>query len=204
MEGLQVELGTSTKKKRTGISQAKFGAILTITALAFGSAPAIIGSTIGIMTSTPGDGGGWGLMVFMLTLITGPIGAVVALIGLVIMLTGIVRVMRVKIPAEGNPNREENLGERASAFALLAIPLLILQTILNFVLGSMKLGQAMLVSIVLSSALVTTTSAFAIYYGIKSQDQKVRLFVSIAASMSIVLAVGLGLFYWVTFSATNA
>ena len=195
---------TAAKKKRTGISQAKFGAILTITALALGSAPAIIGSTIGIMTSTPGDGGGWGLMVFMLTLITGPIGAVVALIGLVIMLTGIVRVMRVKIPAEGNPNREENLGERASAFALLAIPLLILQTILNFVLGSMKLGQAMLVPIVLSSALVITTSAFAIYYGIKSQDQKVRLLVSIAASISIVLAVGLGLFYWETFSVTNA
>jgi len=195
---------TAAKKKRTGISQAKFGAIITITALALGSAPAIIGSTIGIMTSTPGDGGGWGLMVFMLTLITGPIGAVVALIGLVIMLTGIVRVMRVKIPAEGNPNREENLGERASAFALLAIPLLILQTILNFVLGSMKLGQAMLVPIVLSSALVITTSAFAIYYGIKSQDQKVRLLVSIAASISIVLAVGLGLFYWETFSVTNA
>jgi hypothetical protein len=195
---------TATKKKRTGISQAKFGAILTITALALGSAPAIIGSTIGVMTSTPGDGGGWGLMVFMLTLITGPIGAVIALIGLVIMLTGIVRVMRVKIPAEGNPNREENLGERASAFALLAIPLLIFQTILNFVLGSMKLGQAMLVPIVLSSALVITTSALAIYYGIKSQDQKVRLFVSIAASMATLLAVGLGLFYWVTFSATNA
>jgi hypothetical protein len=195
---------TAAKKKRTGISQAKFGAILTITALALGSAPAIIGSTIGIMTSTPGDGGGWGLIVFMLTLITGPIGAVVALIGLVIMLTGIVRVMRVKIPAEGNPNREENLGERASAFALLAIPLLILQTILNFVLGSMKLGQAMLVPIVLSSALVITTSALAIYYGIKSQDQKVRLFVYIAASMATLLAVGLGLFYWVTFSATNA
>jgi MFS family permease len=195
---------TATKKKRTGSSQAKFGAILTITALALGSAPAIIGSTIGVMTSTPGDGGGWGLMVFMLTLITGPIGAVIALIGLVIMLTGIVRVMRVKIPAEGNSNREENLGERASAFALLAIPLLIFQTILNFVLGSMKLGQAMLVPIVLSSALVITTSAFAIYYGIKSQDQKVRLLVSIAASMSIVLAVGLGLFYWETFSVTNA
>jgi MFS family permease len=192
------------KKKRTGIAQAKFGAILTITALALGSAPAIIGSTIGVMTSTPGDGGGWGLMVFMLTLITGPIGAVVALIGLVIMLTGIVRVMRVKIPAEGNPNREENLGEQASAFALLAIPLLILQTILNFVLGSMKLGQAMLVPIVLSSALVITTSAFSIYYGIKSQDQKVRLLVSIAASISILLAVGLGLFYWETFSVTNA
>ena len=195
---------TATKTKRTGISQAKFGAILTITALALGSAPAIVGSTIGIMTSTPGDGGGWGLMVFMLTLITGPIGAVVALIGLVIMLTGIVRVMRVKIPAEGNPNREENLGERASAFALLAIPLLILQTILNFVLGSMKLGQAMLVPIVLSSALVITTSAFAIYYGIKSQDQKVRLLVSIAASISILLAVGLGLFYWETFTVTIA
>jgi MFS family permease len=192
------------KKKRTGTAQAKFGAILTITALALGSAPAIIGSTIGVMASTPGDGGGWGLMVFMLTLITGPIGAVVALIGLVIMLTGIVRVMRVKIPAEGNPNREENLGEQASAFALLAIPLLILQTILNFVLGSMKLGQAMLVPIVLSSALVITTSAFAIYYGIKSQDQKVRLLVSIAASISILLAVGLGLFYWETFSVTNA
>jgi len=156
------------------------------------------------MTSTPGDGGGWGLIVFMLTLITGPIGAVVALIGLVIMLTGVVRVMRVKIPAEENPNREENLGERAIALALLAIPLLILQTILNFVLGSMKLGQAMLVPIVLSSALVITTSAFAIYYGIKSQDQKVRLLVSIAASISIVLAVGLGLFYWETFSVTNA
>jgi len=156
------------------------------------------------MTSTPGDGGGWGLIVFMLTLITGPIGAVVALIGLVIMLTGVVRVMRVKIPAEGTSNREENLGERASAFALLTIPLLILQTILNFVLGSMKLGQAMLVPIVISSALVITTSAFAIYYGIKSKKQKLRLFVSMAALMSIVLAVGLGLFYWETFSFTNA
>jgi MFS family permease len=195
---------TPDKTKRTGISQARFGSILTISALAFGAAPAIIGSTIGVMTSTPGDGGGWGLIVFMLTIITGPIGAVVALIGLVKMLTGIVRVMRVKISAEGNPNREEDLGERAIAFALLAIPLLILQTVLNFVLGNMKLGAAMLVPIVLSSALVITTSAFAVYYGIKSKKQKVRLFVSIAAGMSIALAVGLGLFWWVTFSTTNA
>jgi uncharacterized membrane protein YfcA len=100
-----VTANTSTKKKRTAISQAKYGAILTLIALAFGSAPAIVGSTIGVLTSTPGDGGGWGLIVFMLTLITGPIGAVVALIGLVIMLTGFVRVIRARIPAEGDPKR---------------------------------------------------------------------------------------------------
>lgn len=190
---------TSTKKKRTAISQAKFGAILTLIALAFGSAPAIVGSTIGVMTSTPGDGGGWGLIVFMLTLITGPIGAVVALIGLVIMLTGFVRVIRARIPAEGDPKRGEVLGERAVAFALLSIPLLIVQTVLNFVLGHRNLGQGILVPIVLSSALVVTTSAVAIYYGIKSQQQKLRLYVSIAASLSILLAVGLGVFWYVTF-----
>jgi MFS family permease len=195
---------TAAKKKRTGISQAKFGAILTITALAFGSAPAIVGSTIGLMTSTPGDGGGWGLMVFMLTLITGPIGAIVALIGLVIMLTGIVRVIRAKLPAESDSNREKILGERAVAFALLSIPLLILQTILNFVLGSMKLGASILVPIVLSSTVVITTSVVAIHYGIKSQQQKLRLYVSIAASMSILLAIGLGIFWYVTFSITKA
>jgi len=194
-----VTANKSTKKKRTAISQAKFGAILTLIALAFGSAPAIVGSTIGVLTSTPGDGGGWGLIVFMLTLITGPIGAVVALIGLVIMLTGFVRVIRARIPAEGDPKRGEVLGERAVAFALLSIPLLIVQTVLNFVLGHRNLGQGMLVPIVLSSALVVTTSAVAIYYGIKSLQQKRRLYVSIVASFSILLAVGLGVFWYVTF-----
>ena len=53
--------------------------------------------------------------------------------------------------------------------------------------------------IVLSSALIVTTSAVAIYYGIKSQQQKLRLYVSIAASLSILLAVGLGVFWYVTF-----
>jgi hypothetical protein len=195
-----VETGTATKRKRTEISRAKFGAILTIIALAFGSAPAIIGSTIGLMTSTPGDGGGWGLVVFMLTLITGPIGALVALIGLSIMLTGIVRVIRAKLPAEGDSNRVKILGERAVAFALLSIPLLIAQTILNFVLGHRNLGQGILVPIVLSSSLVVITSTWAIHYGIKSQQQKLRLYVSAAASFSILLAVGLGVFWYLTFS----
>jgi MFS family permease len=204
MEGASTDEKYSDKEKRTGISQAKFGAILTITALAFGSAPAIVGSTIGIMTSTPGDGGGWGLMVFMLTLITGPIGAVVALIGLVIMLTGVVRVIRAKLPAESDSNREKILGERAVAFALLSIPLLLFQTILNSVLASMNLGPVIVVPIVLSISLVALTSAFAIHYGIKSQQQKLRLYVSVAASMSILLAVGLGMFWYVTFSVTKA
>ena len=86
-------MANTAKKKRTAISQAKFGAILTLIALAFGSAPAIIGYVMALMTSTPGDGGGWGLMIFMLTVITGPIGAVVAVIGLVKLLTGFVRVI---------------------------------------------------------------------------------------------------------------
>jgi len=195
-----VTVNTSTKKKRTAISQAKFGAILTLIALAFGSAPAIVGSTIGVLTSTPGDGGGWGLIVFMLTLITGPIGAVVALIGLVIMLTGFVRVIRAQIPAEGDPKRGEVLGERAVAFALLSIPLLIAQTVLNFVLGHRNLGQGILVPIVLSSALVVTTSAVAIYYGAQSQQQKLRRYISTAASFSMLLVVGLGVFWYLTFT----
>jgi hypothetical protein len=188
-----------TKKKRTAISQSKFGAILTLIAIAFGSAPAIIGYVIALMTSTPGDGGGWGLMVFMLTIITGPIGAVVALIGLVILLTGFVRVIRTPIPAEGAPERGEALGERAIAFALLSIPFLVVQTVVNFSFGHMNLGQGILVPIVVSTALVVTASAFAIRYGIQSQQQKLRLYVFRGASFSMLLAVGLGVFWYVTF-----
>jgi MFS family permease len=190
----------TAKKKRTPISQAKFGAILTLIAIALGSAPAIIGYVMALLTSTPGDGGGWGLMVFMLTIITGPIGAVVALVGLVILLTGFVRVIRTPLPAEGDAKREEVLGERAIAFALLSIPLLIVQTVANFVLGHMNLGQGILVPIVISTALVVTTAVVAIRYGVQSQRQKLRLYVFRVASFLILLAVGLGVFWYVTFT----
>ena len=188
------------KKKRTAISQAKFGAILTLIALAFGSAPAIIGYVMALMTSTPGDGGGWGLMIFMLTIITGPIGAVVAVIGLVSLLTGFVRVIRTQLPAEGDAKREEVLGERAIAFALLSIPLLVVQTVVNFVMGHMNLGQGILVPIVVTTALVVTTAVVAIRYGAQSQQQKLRRYISTAASFSMLLAVGLGVFWYLTFT----
>jgi MFS family permease len=193
-------MANTAKKKRTAISQAKFGAILTLIALAFGSAPAIIGYVMALMTSTPGDGGGWGLMIFMLTIITGPIGAVVAVIGLVKLLTGCVRAIRTQLPAEGDAKREEVLGERAIAFALLSIPLLIVQTVANFVLGHMNLGQGILVPIVITTALVVTTAVVAIRYGVQSQQQKLRRHVSTAASFLILLAVGLGVFWYLTFT----
>ena len=196
-------MANTAKKKRTAISQAKFGAILTLIAIAFGSAPAIIGYVLALMTSTPGDGGGWGLMIFMLTIITGPIGAVVAVIGLVKLLTGFVRAIRTQLPAEGDAKREEVLGERATAFALLSIPLLIVQTVANFVLGHMNLGQGVLVPIVISTALVVTTAVVAIRYGVQSQQQKLRLYVSTAASFLILLAVGLGVFWYLTFTVLH-
>jgi MFS family permease len=190
----------TAKKKRTAISQAKFGAILTLIALAFGSAPAAIGYVMALMTSTPGDGGGWGLMIFMLTIITGPIGAVVSAIGLVNLLTGFVRVIRTQLPAEGDAKREEVLGERAIAFALLSIPLLIAQTVVNFVMGHMNIGQGILVPIVISTALAVTTAVIAIRYGAQSQQQKLRRYISVAASFSMLLAVGLGVFWYLTFT----
>lgn len=188
------------KQKRAAISQAKSGAILTLIALAFGSAPAIIGYVMALMTSTPGDGGGWGLMIFMLTIITGPIGAVVAVIGLVKFLTGFVQVIRTQLPAKGDAKREEVLGERAIAFALLSIPLLIVQTVVNFVLGHMNLDQGILVPIVITTALVVTASVVAIRYGAQSQQQKLRRYISTAASFSMLLAVGLGVFWYLTFT----
>jgi MFS family permease len=188
------------KKKRTAVSQAKFGAIVTLSALAFGSAPAIIGYVLALMTSTPGDGGGWGLMIFMLTIITGPIGAVVAVIGLVKLMTGFVRVIRTQLPAEGDAKREEVLGERAIAFALLSIPLLVVQTVVNFVMGHMNLGQGILVPIVISTALVVTASVVAVRYGAQSQQQKLRRYVSVASWFSLLLAVGLGVFWYLTFT----
>jgi MFS family permease len=193
-------MASTAKKKRTPISQAKFGAILTLIAIALGSAPAIIGYVLALMTSTPGDGGGWGLMIFMLTVITGPIGAVVAVIGLVKLLTGFVRAIRTQLPAEGDAKREEVLGERAIAFALLSIPLLIVQTVANFVLGHMNLGQGILVPIVISTALVVTTAVLAIRSGAQSQQQKLRVYVFRVASFLILLAVGLGVFWYLTFT----
>jgi MFS family permease len=190
----------TAKKKRTAISQAKFGAILTLIALAFGSAPAAIGYVMALMTSTPGDGGGWGLMIFMLTIITGPIGAVVAAIGLVNLLTGFIRVIRTQLPAQGDAKREEVLAERAIAFALLSIPLLVVQTVVNFVMGDMNLGQGILVPIVVTTALVVTTAVIAIHYGAQSQQQKLRRYISTAASFSMLLAFGLGVFWYLTFT----
>jgi hypothetical protein len=139
-------------------------------------------------------------MIFMLTIITGPIGALVAVIGLVKLLTGFVRVIRTQLPAEGDAKREEVLGERAIAFALLSIPLLIVQTVANFVLGHMNLGQGILVPIVISTALVVTASVVAIRYGAQSQQQKLRRYVSVASWFSMLLAVGLGVFWYLTFT----
>jgi hypothetical protein len=125
---------------------------------------------------------------------------VVALIGLVILLTGFVRAIRTQLPAEGDAKREEVLGERAIAFALLSIPLLIVQTVANFVLGHMNLGQGILVPIVISTALVVTTAVLAIRSGAQSQQQKLRVYVFRVASFSMLLAVGLGVFWYLTFT----
>jgi hypothetical protein len=125
---------------------------------------------------------------------------VVAVIGLVKLLTGCVRAIRTQLPAEGDAKREEVLGERAIAFALLSIPLLIVQTVANFVLGHMNLGQGILVPIVITTALVVTTAVVAIRYGVQSQQQKLRRHVSTAASFLILLAVGLGVFWYLTFT----
>jgi hypothetical protein len=67
----------------------------------------------------------------------------------------------------------------------------------------MILGRGMLVTIVIMGLLVALTSSFAIYYAVKSQKQKLRLYVSIAASLSVVLAAGLGLFWYESFSSVN-
>jgi hypothetical protein len=139
-------------------------------------------------------------MIFMMTIITGPFGAVVAVIGLIMLLTGFVRVIRTQLPAEGDAKREEVLGERAIAFALLSIPFLVVQTVVNFVMGHMNLGQGILVPIVITTALVVTASVVAIRYGVQSQQQKLRRYISTVASFSLLLAVGLGVFWYLTFT----
>jgi putative Mn2+ efflux pump MntP len=64
----------------------------------------------------------------------------------------------------------------------------------------MNLGQGILVPIVITTALVVTASVVAIRYGAQSQQQKLRRYISTAASFSMLLAVGLGVFWYLTFT----
>jgi hypothetical protein len=191
------------KKKRTGIAQAKFGAILNLSGLAFAIAPYFLAVAITLLRGESLNAPGGGMDIILLMIVTLPVGAVVSVIGLVSMVIGIIYTLRVKVPAEPDTNRGEVLGNRAIAFSLIAVPLLLTQPILSFVLGYMILGRGMLVTIVIMGLLVALTSSFAIYYAVKSQKQKLRLYVSIAASLSVVLAAGLGLFWYESFSSVN-
>jgi hypothetical protein len=195
------------KPKRVGLSQAILGAILNLVGLAFAFSPfflAVIAAAASGGNPLSEGGGGTGAVMWLMIL-TLPLGAVVSVVGLVFMLIGIIYTLRVKLPAEGDAKRAEVLGNRAIAFALVALPLLLTQPILSFVLGNMIIGpSAALVTIFTISALIAVTAVLALYFGIKSQKPKLRVIILIASVISVGLAIYLGQLWYQLFTSMNS
>ena len=159
--------------KRVGLAVVIFGACLVLAGLAFAFSPV----ALAFLSTPPGgnmysEGGGGGGAAIWLMILTLPIGASVAMFGLVTMVSGVISTLRMKLPSaqEDSVTRNRMLGHRAIALVALLPLSLLVSPIIAFVLGNMVIGgYSGIISFFVIVAMQVVAGVFAIYFAIKSQ-----------------------------------
>lgn len=181
------------KPKRVGLALSKYGALISVGGIAFAFSP------IGLaFLSSPGgnafsEGGGAIMWAMILTL---PLGAITAGIGIALMLSGVIYTLRTKTPtAEDNAEtRSKVLKEKSISFALLVPATMITQPVLTFVLGNMIIGPAAApVTIFVTSGLAIGALGTSLAFAIQSKAPKFQTIMIVLAVLFLV-----GLFFEAT------
>ena len=181
------------KPKRVGLALSKYGALISVGGIAFAFSP------IGLaFLSSPGgnafsEGGGAIMWAMILTL---PLGAITAGIGIALMLSGVIYTLRTKTPtAEDNAEtRSKVLKEKSISFALLVPATMITQPVLTFVLGNMIIGPAAApVTIFATSGLAIGALGTSLAFAIQSKAPKFQTIMIVLAVLFLV-----GLFFEAT------
>lgn len=173
-----IEIPTAKKPKPTGVKRAIVGALFSIAGIVFAISPILLG----VLLNSPV---GW------FAIATLPLGVLFSIFGLVWMLTGIIQALRQKAPevTEDAALRSKVLSGRAISLALIALPLLLIQPVLAFVLSNMLVGgNSGLISVIAVSALMAVAAGFALFYAIQSQRRKLQVMISITSIASIALS----------------
>lgn len=179
------------KPKRVGLALSKFGALVSLGGIAFAFSPvglAIISSPGGNAFSEGGGGGGAIMWAMILTL---PLGALTAGIGILLMLSGVIYTLKTKAPSaeENAESRSKVLKEKSISFALLVPATMITQPVMTFVFGNMIIGPAAApITIIVTSALALGAVATSVAFAIQSKVQKFQI---IMIALAVLFAVGL-------------
>jgi len=159
--------------KRVGLAVVIFGACLVLGGLAFAFSPVAIAFLAtppgGNMYSEGGGGGGAAIWLMILTL---PVGAAVAMFGLVTMIGGVISTLRMKLPSveEDLVTRNRMLAHRAIALTALLPLSLLVSPIIAFVLGNMIVGgDSGVIAFFVIVAMQLVAGGFAIYFAVRSQ-----------------------------------
>ena len=183
--------------KRTGLAIVTFGACLILGGLAFAFSPVLLA----FLSTPPGgnmysEGGGGGGAAIWLMILTLPIGASVAMFGLVTMIGGVIATMTMKLPTveEDAVGRSKVLAHRAIALTALLPLSLLISPIVAFVLGNMIVGgDSGLIAFFTIVAMQVVAGGFAIYFAILS---KKTILLSILSAVVLLSLLGS---YYVSF-----
>ena len=184
--GENVSLVHKPKTKRAGI-------VLTI----IGSATLPAGVYISLfplllaIDSTPRSGNIWASGVIFFLLFGVPIGAAVAIGGLVQMITGLTLSLRKKVTTgpEGEALRVGILREKAISLAIVAASVLVSSSMIAKIFEAGILEQRDGGLLLLSLLLIALVAvSFAVYFAITSKDQTVMIVIIISSVVLLVLA----------------
>ena len=183
--------------KRTGLAVVTLGAIQIVAGLAFAFSPVLLA----FLSTPPGgnmfsEGGGGGGAAIWLMILTLPIGASVAMVGLVTMIGGVIATLRMQLPTveEDAVGRSKMLAHRAIALTALLPLSLLISPIVTFVLGNMIVGgNSGLIAFFTIVAMQLVAGGFAIYFAVIS---KKTILISILGAVVFLSLLGS---YYVSF-----
>jgi len=178
------------KPKRVGLALSTLGAILSFVGILFAFSPVAIA-----FSSTPpggnpfSEGGGGGGAALWLMILTLPIGAIVAIIGLVFLFIGIIYSLRIKTPidTENQELRSRVLKEKSVSIALLVPALMLTSPVICFVIGNMTVGPTAGTVAVIATAIISSLAAMlSLVFAFSSKLQRLQIVMSILAVIFIV------------------
>jgi len=165
------------KVKRTGLSRATLGAILSFVGIGIALAP------LGMAYATNQAAYSW-LMIGTL-----PVGAVVMIIGLVHMIIGVSQTLKIKTPlAETSLDERTRVLKDKSISLVLLVPILALTLpLISFVFGSMIVSAyAGMFTVFAMAVAILVGIALSIYFAIQS---KLKVLQIVIIALSIIFLV---------------
>lgn len=163
---------TPKKPKRVGLARSKYGALISLVGIAFAFSP------VGIAVISSPGGNPFSSPILWAMILTLPLGAITAGIGIVLMITGVIYTLKIKTPTaeENAETRSKLLKEKSISLALLVPVIMVTQPLITFVLGAMFFGLAVAsITVFITSGLAIGAIGTSLAFAIQSKTQKFQI-----------------------------